>query len=125
MTHPTRRLLSSLLAITAIARTWHTVVRGALPTVAAVLETPPKFDADAGGNADADDPAIWVHPKDAASSLALTTLKKGGLDVYDPSGGWCSMWRSTQRRRDRTSTALQQRGPHLRVQGGEQEGGPS
>lgn len=30
MTHPTRRLLSSLFVITAIALTWHTVLRGAL-----------------------------------------------------------------------------------------------
>jgi 3-phytase len=81
MTHPTRRLLLSLLVVTFVALSWHTVVRGALPTVAAVLETEPKLDDD-----DADDPAIWVHPKDAASSLVLTTLKEGGLDVYDLSG---------------------------------------
>ena len=81
MTHPNRRLLSSLLVITAIALAWHTVVRGALPTVAAVLETEPKLDDD-----DADDPAIWVHPKDASHSLVLATLKEGGLDVYDLSG---------------------------------------
>ena len=81
MTHPNRRLLSSLLVITCIALAWHTVVRGALPSVAAVLETEPKLDDD-----DADDPAIWVHPKDASSSLVLATLKEGGLDVYDLSG---------------------------------------
>jgi myo-inositol-hexaphosphate 3-phosphohydrolase len=81
MTHPTRRLLFSLLVITLLALSWHTVVRGALPTVAAVLETAPKLDDE-----DADDPAIWVHPKDASSSLVLTTLKEGGLDVYDLSG---------------------------------------
>jgi len=57
MTHPTRRLLSSLLVITAIALTWHTVVRGALPIVAAALETEPELDDDA------DDPANWVTPK--------------------------------------------------------------
>ena len=62
MTHPNRRLLSSLLVITSIALAWHTVVR------------------------DADDPAIWVHPKDVSSSLVLATLKEGGLDVYDLSG---------------------------------------
>jgi myo-inositol-hexaphosphate 3-phosphohydrolase len=71
-----RRFLFSLLAITSIALTWHTVVRGALPTVAAVLETRPTLD-----DADADDPAIWVHPKDASRSLVLATLKEGGLDV--------------------------------------------
>ncbi len=34
----------------------------------------------------ADDPAIWVHPGDPASSLLLGTDKKGGLLVYDLEG---------------------------------------
>ena len=32
--------------------------------VSAVGETRPLFGDDAGGNADGDDPAIWVDPKD-------------------------------------------------------------
>jgi len=48
--------------ITAIAVTWHTDARGRRQR-------------------HADDPAIWVHPKDAASSRVLATLKEGGLDV--------------------------------------------
>jgi len=43
MTHRNRRLLPSLFVITAIALTWHTAVRGALPSVAAALETEPKW----------------------------------------------------------------------------------
>lgn len=34
----------------------------------------------------ADDPAIWVHPGDAAQSLVLGTNKKQGLLVYDLQG---------------------------------------
>ncbi|UMP00236.1 phytase [Amycolatopsis sp. EV170708-02-1] len=41
---------------------------------------------DAGAdpaNADADDPAIWVHPKDPSASVVLGTLKEGGLAAFD------------------------------------------
>ena len=34
----------------------------------------------------ADDPAIWIHPSDAARSLILGTDKRRGLSVYDLSG---------------------------------------
>ncbi len=34
----------------------------------------------------ADDPAIWVHPRDPALSLVLGTDKKGGLHVFDLAG---------------------------------------
>jgi len=34
----------------------------------------------------ADDPAIWVHPTDGASSLVLGTNKKAGLHIYDLQG---------------------------------------
>jgi myo-inositol-hexaphosphate 3-phosphohydrolase len=33
-----------------------------LTELSAVVETAPNFDDEAGGDADADDPAIWVHP---------------------------------------------------------------
>lgn len=49
-------------------------------------ETPPLHDDEAGGDADADDPAIWVHPSDKARSLVLATAKNGGLRVYDLRG---------------------------------------
>ncbi|MGN9893181.1 phytase [Micromonospora sp. L31] len=54
-----------------------------LREVRAVAETPSLFDDDAGGDADADDPAIWVHPTDRAGSLVVATAKNGGLRVYD------------------------------------------
>ncbi|WP_206797354.1 phytase [Amycolatopsis sp. MtRt-6] len=34
-------------------------------------------------NADADDPAIWVHPHDPERSVVLGTLKEGGLAAFD------------------------------------------
>jgi 3-phytase len=37
----------------------------------------------APANADADDPAIWVHPGDPSRSVVLGTLKEGGLAAFD------------------------------------------
>jgi 3-phytase len=50
--------------------------------VHATVETPPAFDDDAGGNADSDDPAIWVHPWLPRASLVVATQKNAGLSVY-------------------------------------------
>ncbi|MET8763810.1 phytase [Lentzea sp. NPDC004782] len=36
--------------------------------------------------ADADDPAIWVNPRDTERSVVLGTLKEGGLAVFDLNG---------------------------------------
>ncbi|MEO3813997.1 phytase [Sphaerisporangium sp. B11E5] len=57
-----------------------------LPTVEPRAETPALFDDEAGGNANGDDPAIWVHPTSPAGSLVATTAKEGGLYVYDLDG---------------------------------------
>ncbi len=46
------------------------------------VETAPVAD---GGDA-ADDPAIWVHPEDAAKSLIIGTNKQGGLYSYTLDG---------------------------------------
>ena len=51
-----------------------------LPT----LETPNLGEAE--GDADADDPAYWVHPTDAAKTLVVTAVKNGGMRVYDLAG---------------------------------------
>ncbi|MGW0712055.1 phytase [Streptomyces sp. NPDC002643] len=55
----------------------------ALPTVTATGETAALHDDEAGGNADADDPAIWRDPADPGRSLVVATAKEGGLKVYD------------------------------------------
>jgi 3-phytase len=53
-----------------------------VPTVSPVRETAVvEHPADA-----ADDPAIWVNPKDPARSAVIGTDKKGGLYVYDLAG---------------------------------------
>ena len=71
-------------------------VLGALSTglaqaaqVQAVRETPPSLDYDDDVRlANADDPAIWVHPDedDQDKSIVVATLKEGGVDVYDLQG---------------------------------------
>lgn len=57
-----------------------------LAEVGARAETASNFDDDAGGSADADDPAIWAHPTRPADSVVLGTLKNGGLTVVDLRG---------------------------------------
>ncbi|MFJ8584631.1 phytase [Streptomyces sp. NPDC093595] len=55
----------------------------ALPGVTPRAETPALYDDEAGGNADADDPAIWRNAADPGRSLVVATAKEGGLRVYD------------------------------------------
>jgi 3-phytase len=57
-----------------------------VPEVHAVLQTATQFDDDAGGNADADDPAVWVHPRDRRKTIVAATKKNAGLDVYGLDG---------------------------------------
>ncbi|MEW2385607.1 phytase [Micromonospora sp. NPDC047707] len=81
-----RRLVIPALAVVPLLLAG--VPAGAAPAdgprpVRAVTETPSLFDDEAGGDADADDPAIWVHPTDRAGSLVVATAKNGGLRVYD------------------------------------------
>ncbi|MFE6037423.1 phytase [Streptomyces sp. NPDC056452] len=53
-----------------------------LPAVGATSETTALYDDAAGGNANADDPAIWRNPADPGRSLVVATAKEGGLRVY-------------------------------------------
>ncbi|GHI18634.1 hypothetical protein Shyd_00050 [Streptomyces hydrogenans] len=46
-------------------------------------ETAPLFDDETGGNANADDPAIWRNTAAPGRSLVIATAKQGGLRVYD------------------------------------------
>jgi 3-phytase len=55
-------------------------------TVAATVETPALFDDEAGGNANGDDPAVWVDRRHPERSLVVATKKEGGLDVYNLAG---------------------------------------
>jgi myo-inositol-hexaphosphate 3-phosphohydrolase len=49
-------------------------------------ETRPSFGDDACGNADADDPAIWVHPEDAGPALVLNLARYNNVDLIDGLG---------------------------------------
>ncbi len=55
----------------------------ALPAVVPTAEAPALHDDETGGNADADDPAIWRNAADPGRSLVVATAKEGGLRVYD------------------------------------------
>ncbi|QUI30371.1 phytase [Streptomyces alfalfae] len=57
--------------------------KAALPAVTPRAETPALHDDEAGGDADADDPAIWRDDADPGRSLVIATGKQGGLRVYD------------------------------------------
>jgi 3-phytase len=59
----------------------------AQPVVPAELATDPFHQyEEAPGTPDADDIAIWIHPRATSNSLIIGTLKDGGLVVYDLSG---------------------------------------
>ncbi|MGA4843760.1 phytase [Streptomyces sp. G45] len=75
-------LVTALAALAATA-TGPAAAAPALPAVTPNAETPALHDDEAGGNADADDPAIWRNPADPDRSLVVATAKEGGLRVYD------------------------------------------
>lgn len=79
-------LASVLLLAAAPAQAKPAPDRAVLRTVTATLETPALYDDEEGGDADVDDPAIWVHPTDRARSRVIVTAKNGGLYVYDLRG---------------------------------------
>ncbi|WP_329158188.1 phytase [Streptomyces anulatus] len=54
-----------------------------LPAVTPRAETATLYDDEEGGNANADDPAIWRNTADPDRSLVIATAKEGGLRVYD------------------------------------------
>ena len=85
MTQHTRFLALGLLALAchAYAGSAGVEVRA---TARAAYETEANLDDDAGGKANADDPAIWVHAQRPARSLVVATLKEGGLAVYSLTG---------------------------------------
>ncbi|MGW6504977.1 phytase [Nonomuraea angiospora] len=83
---PLTSLASTALTIGLLAALVPPATAQSLPTVEPRVETPPLYDDEAGGNANGDDPAIWVHPTSPEGSLIATTAKEGGLYVYDLDG---------------------------------------
>ncbi|MEU5608218.1 phytase [Streptomyces sparsogenes] len=78
---------SALSALTALTTAFTLATGPVAPvTVTAAVETPAVYDDEAGGNADADDPAVWVDPDTPGRSIVIGTLKEAGLDVYGLDG---------------------------------------
>ncbi|MBP2322587.1 3-phytase [Kibdelosporangium banguiense] len=74
-----RRVLLVLLAVLLAGAPASAAGR---PEVKAQAETPGLFDDEEGGNADADDPAIWVNDREPGRSIVVATAKEGGLYSY-------------------------------------------
>ncbi|CAN3977794.1 phytase [Kitasatospora purpeofusca] len=75
---------SMLVLCTALAASVSLPARASsISSVRPKAETAPLYDDEAGGDANADDPAIWRNSADPGRSLVVATAKKGGLRVYD------------------------------------------
>ncbi len=77
----TQLLLATLLAGTTLGAT---AQEWPVAEVSSTLQTPVLTEED--NDADADDPAIFVHPTDPAKSLVVTAVKNGGIRVFDLEG---------------------------------------
>lgn len=79
-----RRAAIAVLAGSLLAAASASIAAATSPgPLTARAETPPLFDDEAGGDADADDPAIWVDPLVRDASFFVATAKNGGLRAYD------------------------------------------
>ncbi|GGU80404.1 hydrolase [Streptomyces litmocidini] len=85
MRSPTRLAVAITVLVTGLTVGTATAAT-APPPVYAKAETPPLFDDEAGGNANADDPAIWYNSARPSASLVVGTAKEGGLQVYGLDG---------------------------------------
>ncbi|MEU7003390.1 phytase [Nonomuraea sp. NPDC046570] len=79
-----RPLLLAILLLPVLAAP--AAVADGIATAEPSVETPAMFDDEAGGNANGDDPAIWVHPSRPGKSIVIGTAKEGGLYVYNLAG---------------------------------------
>ncbi|MFD3309251.1 phytase [Streptomyces sp. NPDC058694] len=86
-THRTKRraaaLASGIVLVTLLGASPAGAGAPGLPVVTATSESAALYDDEAGGNSDADDPAIWRNAADPGRSLVVATAKEGGLRVYD------------------------------------------
>ncbi|GAA3617639.1 phytase [Nonomuraea rosea] len=83
---PLSRLFPAALTFLLIGGLAAPAAGSGIPSVEPEVETPALFDDDAGGKANGDDPAIWVHPSRSGQSVVIATAKEGGLFVYDLGG---------------------------------------
>jgi 3-phytase len=84
----TRGLLTIPLALLALVAVEAPAVAHPKPVVVPVTQTGPFVDdaSASPANADADDPAVWVHPTRPERTVVLGTLKEGGLAAFDLKG---------------------------------------
>ncbi|MEV4392721.1 phytase [Nonomuraea sp. NPDC049607] len=83
---PLSRLSLAALMLAMVGGTALPAAGSGVATVYPEVETPSLYDDAAGGDANGDDPAIWVDPSDSEDSVVIATAKKGGLYVYDLDG---------------------------------------
>jgi myo-inositol-hexaphosphate 3-phosphohydrolase len=84
MLRPTEILFGFAFAALATAAIAPTFAFAEVAVVTPTLETANLGEEN--GDADADDPAFWIDPADAAKSLVITAVKNGGIRVYDLQG---------------------------------------
>lgn len=75
-----------VLAVLGVVSLFVTGAFAASGSLSAARETEAFYDDEAGGDADADDPAVWLHPSKRAQSIVVGTLKNAGLAVFDLKG---------------------------------------
>lgn len=88
------RLVNSVRILPIVVGVFVLLAAGMVPATAdselgevqPTFETASNFDDEAGGDADADDPAIWRHVSSPGDSVVVGTLKNGGLTVFDLRG---------------------------------------
>jgi myo-inositol-hexaphosphate 3-phosphohydrolase len=79
--------LALLLGVSAVVVRVAVCAQAAIPPIAAVTADAETVPATHSGDA-ADDPAIWVHPANPASSLLIGNDKLGALEVYKIDGSF-------------------------------------
>jgi len=81
-TPPSLLILAGLCASCALTGDDHSIINQSAAPVTPVLETEPVSSSDDA----ADDPAIWIHPRNPRRSMVIGTDKRRGLEVYDLEG---------------------------------------
>lgn len=76
-------LMTATLVALAVTLPAQAQASSELPGITPRSETAALYDDEAGGNSDADDPAIWRNSAEPGRSLVVATAKEGGLRVYD------------------------------------------
>lgn len=85
----TKKLCAAFLTVSFLTAGWTTsysLSEAAKHYHDVAVQADYETDVVVSGKDAADDPALWVHPKDIAQSKIIATNKQGGLLVYDLKG---------------------------------------